>query len=264
MNDLMKFCKMFYCFENNEYEYQWEFKPVEVSDLEVYDFLSQLTNSFDSQRFKYVINDIRNLVNKILFAYPIKVELDTDGFPKYEYERGEMFAPYPPEEGGTYYIQYNIKTLKNNSYILDCVFDDDKETPIFPVFEEQQTLSERIDLIKKHFPLAKFTRSYSELLRFSIIAEKEYKRVCEIVEKTETGLTKRQRLALLEHYGLNEYILNTTFKGNISATARFLSNIFSSNEQDIRKEIGKGTHLLLEDKKIKNVIEPIISEISKE
>jgi hypothetical protein len=112
--------------------------------------------------------------------------------------------------------------------------------------------------------LAKFTRSISELLRFSIIAEKEYKRVCEIVEKTETGLTKRQRLALLEHYGLNEYILNTTFKGNISATARFLSNIFSSNEQDIRKEIGKGAHLLLEDKKIKNVIEPIISEISKE
>ena len=140
------------------------FSTSEISSLDMYQYIKEKTNNFDFDSLSYLISDIRNYYENIIFSIrnpePMpEIEIDQDtGYPTLESQE----------------LIDNYKTFLNRHlslFIIQLEFD------LHLDYTEDQTLREKVDIFKKALPQASFIHDISNLLKFSDIAEKEYERV---------------------------------------------------------------------------------------
>lgn len=151
------FCNIIYGLSDVPYYTQ------EFSSIEMYEFLKEKSNNFDHIAFEYLIHDIRNYSEKIQFkiSNPFqKPELVIDketGYPTTQSQ--ELCDAYKP---------YIIGPL--DSFYLYIEFDVDLK------FSIEQSIKERIELFKNALPGATILHNISNLIKFSEMAEKEFKK----------------------------------------------------------------------------------------
>lgn len=153
-----QFCNEVYASNGNP------FSTSEISALEMYQYIKEKTNNFDFDSLSYLISDIRNYYENIIFSFrnpepkpEIKIDQDT-GYPTLESQ--ELIDNYE-----TFLKRPLSLFLIHLEFNLDFDYTDD------------QTLREKVDIFKKALPEASFIHDISNLLKFSDIAEKEYERV---------------------------------------------------------------------------------------
>ena len=153
-----QFCDEVYAINGNP------FSTSKISSLDMYQYIKKKTNNFDFDSLSYLISDIRNYYDNIIFSF-------RNPKPKPEIKI-DQYTGYPTSESQKLIDNYNTFLIRRlYPFILELEFD------LHLVFTEDQTLREKVDIFKKALPKAFLTNDISNLLKFSDIAEKEYARV---------------------------------------------------------------------------------------
>ena len=162
------------------------------SSIDLYNYIMQQTNGFEKDLLDYLIRDIRNFYRFIEFEI------------KNPYERPEIviddITGNPTED--------SYEARENYKEYLTC---DINNLPVYYknlygnllVFNDRQTLREKVDIIDKSIPeICYFCHHITELLNFSDIAEKEYEKAIKR-QKDKMDIHKKD---ILEDLSSKEFI----------------------------------------------------------
>ena len=153
-----QFCDEVYAINGNP------FSTSEISSLDMYQYIREKTNNFDFDSLSYLISDIRNYYENIIFSF-------RNPKPKPEIKI-DQYTGYPTSESQELIDNYETFLNRHLSlFLIHLEFNLDLD------YTENQTLREKVDIFKKALPEASFIHDISNLLKFSDIAEKEYERV---------------------------------------------------------------------------------------
>jgi len=150
--NVIDYCNWLYDYENKGNR----------TDLEMFQILKELTDHFDKSTFIYSINGIRNFIYNIEFAVQ-KIKPD----PITELKDGQDYHD----------LEYFYFTLRNVHLANDNAYFGGEEDIFQILFDDNETLRERILRLKKIGIV--FHKNSVDLLRFSDIAETEYKIILE-------------------------------------------------------------------------------------
>ncbi len=157
--------------------YSSDFRPYNISSVDMYNYLKKKTNNFDIESFGYAIYDIRNFVKYVEFEFenpderPELVIDNTTGYPT----NASSEAHYLHED----YIVRNITNLPG----IYSVYED-----TFFQFKDEESLRERVSKFNLIPQIKNICHDISNLLRFSDIAEKEYQKAIEKKEQNNLPL----------------------------------------------------------------------------
>lgn len=153
-----QFCDEVYAADKNPFSFS------EISSLDMYQYIREKTNNFDFDSLSYLISDIRNYYENIIFRF-------RNPKPKPEIKI-DQYTGYPTSESQELIDNYETFLNRHLSlFLIHLEFNLDLD------YTENQTLREKVDIFKKALPEASFIHDISNLLKFSDIAEKEYARV---------------------------------------------------------------------------------------
>lgn len=153
-----QFCDEVYAADENPFSFS------EISSLDMYQYIREKTNNFDFDSLSYLISDIRNYYENIIFRF-------RNPKPKPEIKI-DQYTGYPTSESQELIDNYETFLNRHLSlFLIHLEFNLDLD------YTENQTLREKVDIFKKALPEASFIHDISNLLKFSDIAEKEYARV---------------------------------------------------------------------------------------
>ena len=153
-----QFCDEVYAINGNP------FSTSEISSLDMYQYIKKKTNNFDFDSLSYLISDIRNYYDNIIFSF-------RNPKPKPEIKI-DQYTGYPTSE--------SQELIDNYETFLECplnLFATELFFDLHLDYTDDQTLREKVDILIKALPEASFIHDISNLLKFSDIAEKEYERV---------------------------------------------------------------------------------------
>lgn len=219
------------------YLYDYEDLETDVLESEMYNYLKYITGNFDKTCFGYIISDLRTLGQKLEFYIQN---------PKFQ--EGN-FAPKFLDE----FIKVSAESV--NLYINDVQF----------TFDSNLTFREKINLINESEFFVNFEFGIDRLLKFSDIAEFEYKKVNDTTSPLPTFTGKRpvnthnQQFALLERLGVIDY-LKKEYNLPDTKMSELIANILNRDIQNTRIMLSNTGNKECESKKLKNkdVIDPIL------
>jgi len=247
------FCNILQNADGNYSKYGIDDNTV-ITSSEMYDYIKNNTDNFNASTFLYKISDIRK------FAYIIRFsDLNFSNEPysqTIEHLNEIHFNLYDHNEG---WIDYSLEILnEHNSYF---------ENFTTLIFEEQQSLRERIEIIYSEMPNLKFRIGIYRLLQFSDVAEREYKRITELAGESDPifkgkrpNNTHNQQFALLEELGIIKFLKNEFSNLPDTKLSELIANIINRDIQNSRTMLSFTNTKYSESKQPKNkdVIDSIL------
>lgn len=207
----------------------------EVKKIDMLNYLKIISDNFDPYNFDYIIQSMNSIVNSLRF--------DVEG---------------QPYSIGSYYFLKNLEIKNNNDkthYIINNKFNNEWEW------------EKKVVYITRAEPKSNIISKNRGVFDFFKLIEKEFENQVQKFTETEnlnkfkTKLSRRQKIALLESVGVMKFLEKNVFAGNQTQLANFLSMIIDYDQQNIRKDINSDTGILLNDSKIANYINPILTDL---
>lgn len=187
-----------------EYLYK-DIGNIETS-YDIYQYLKHITNNFDKSIFDYVIKDIRDYAYLLPFTDAFFGKFGEDGRTGYSiYDINKGWVEYTIKSINDKVLLFSYIPKINRKELIGNLLENPPVSDYFTsplYFEENLTLSSRIEIIYKKIPHIHFRPGIYNLIEFSEIAEKEFKKTFDnhepiIVENEENKLPKHNNSKLL-------------------------------------------------------------------